>query len=74
MTNFTGTDLKNWVLILAGNIFIIILVVRAVGYYAKREWGELIGHVLVAILIAGFIYANDATVTLLRNLWATFIK
>lgn len=44
----TGSDLKTWVLLIAGNVFIIILVIRAITYYAKREWGELIGHFLAA--------------------------
>lgn len=68
--NFTGADLKDWVLIIAGNIFIVILVVRSVGYYAKKEWGELIGHFLVAVVIAGLIYANDQTLSMLKGLWA----
>ncbi|MGW2255403.1 hypothetical protein ACWCXH_35285 [Kitasatospora sp. NPDC001660] len=65
----TGADLKAWVLLIAGNVFIVILVVRSIGYYAKREWGELIGHILVAILIAGFVFATDTSVGLLKDLW-----
>ena len=67
--NFTGADFKDWVLIIAGNVFIVILVIRSVGYYAKKEWGELIGHLLVAVVIAGLIYANDAALALLQNFW-----
>jgi hypothetical protein len=66
-TGLTGEDFKNWVLIIAGNVFIVILVVRAVGYFAKREWGELIGHILVAVLIAGFIYSTDTMLSLIKG-------
>lgn len=66
-SGLTGEDFKNWVLIIAGNVFIVILVVRAVGYFAKREWGELIGHILVAVLIAGFIYSTDTMLSLIKG-------
>ncbi|MFE9701699.1 hypothetical protein [Streptomyces sp. NRRL S-920] len=60
----SGADLKTWVFLIAGNIFLIILVVRAIGHYAKREWGELIGHVITGILVAGFVFATDTTKTM----------
>lgn len=68
----TGLDFKDWVLVIAGNIFIVIFVVRAIGYYAKKEWGEMIAHIGVAIVLAGFIYATDTSITLLQNIWNLF--
>jgi hypothetical protein len=64
----TGTAIKDWVLVIAGNVFIIILVVRSVGYFAKKEWGDFIGHILVAVVIAGLIYATDTAITLFKGL------
>lgn len=64
-----ASDLKDWVLLIAGNVFIIILVVRAIGYYAKREWGELIGHILIAVIVAGFIFTPNTAISLLRGIW-----
>lgn len=64
-----GTDFKNWVLLIAGNLFIVVLVVRAVGYYAKREWGELLGHMCAGIVVAGLVYATDGSIGLLQNAW-----
>lgn len=72
MTNFTGADFKDWVLIVAGNIFTVILVTRMIGYYAKKEWGELVGHLIVAVLIVGFIYFNPVAIGLLKSLWTMF--
>ena len=72
--NFIGADFKDWVLIIAGNIFIIILVVRSVGHYAKKEWGELLGHILAAIVVGGLIYANDQSVALLKNAWTLLMS
>lgn len=65
----TLDGIKNIVLALAGNVFIIIFVIRAVGAYAKREWGELVTNILAAILIAGFIYFNDSTINILKWIW-----
>lgn len=65
----TGADFKDWVLILAGNIFIVIFVIRSLGSYAKKEWGDLTVNILAGILIAGLVYANDTTISLLKQLW-----
>ncbi len=65
----TGKDLKDWVILIAGNVFIVIMAVRAIGYYAKREWGELIGHLMAAVVIAGLVYAPDAAVSLFKGIW-----
>lgn len=64
-----GSDLKDWVLALAGNAFIILFIVRSVGSYAKKEWGELVVNILAGVLIAGFVYFTDGTITVLKQLW-----
>lgn len=72
MTNLAltdGADLKTWVLLIAGNIFIVVLVVRSVGHYAKREWGELLGHVLTGVVVAGIIYSPQTAVDLFKAIW-----
>lgn len=68
----TGDGLKDNVLIILGNIFIIILAARAVGYYAKREWGELVTHLVAGILIAAIIYFPDQVVGMLKSMWNAF--
>lgn len=65
---FTGAELKDWIIILAGNIFIVILVVRAVSHFAKREWGELLGTILIAIFIGWIVYSTDTFINFLK--WA----
>lgn len=69
----TGTDLKDWVLLLAGNIFVVILAVRSVGYFAKREWGEFTGMIIAAVLVAGFVYFPDQAISVLKQVWQTFL-
>lgn len=66
MTDFSG--LKDWVIVIAGNIFIVIMVLRALGAYAKRDWGDLITNLCVAIVIGFLVYANDSAVALIKHL------
>src|SRR5690625_7750646 len=63
---FTGAELKDWVIIVAGNIFIVILVVRMISHYAKREWGDLLTNFLVAVFIAWIVYSTDTFIGFLR--------
>lgn len=65
---FTGAELKDWVIIVAGNIFIVVLVVRMVSHWAKREWGDLLTNLLVAVFIAWIVYSTDTFISFLR--WA----
>ncbi|OEJ20884.1 hypothetical protein [Streptomyces subrutilus] len=65
----TGAELYSWIAIIAGNIFLIVLIVRAVGHYAKREWGELVGHVITGVIVAGFVFATEATKNMFVEIW-----
>ncbi|WP_030209260.1 hypothetical protein [Streptomyces sp. NRRL S-87] len=64
-----GASLLGWTKTIAGNVFLIILLVRAVMHYAKREWGEMIGHIIAGVIVAGFVFATDQTKTLLTDIW-----
>jgi hypothetical protein len=68
-----GASILTWILALASNVFIIIFIVRVIGAFGKKEWGELVINVIAAVLVAGLIYSNDATLTFLKNLWNSFI-
>lgn len=65
----TFDAIKNTVLIAAGNIFIIIFVVRSIGAYAKKEWGELVTNILAAIILVGFIYFTDSSINTFKWIW-----
>lgn len=69
----TFDAIRDWVLVLAGNIFIIIFVVRSVGAYGKKEWGELTINLLAAVLLVGLIYFNESFIELLRNVWQLIV-
>lgn len=61
------TDVDSAVTEETGNIFIIVLAVRMLGHYAKREWGEMVASLIGAIIVAFIVYANDAAVALLKR-------
>ncbi|MHA7957164.1 hypothetical protein ACX9I7_05325 [Streptomyces sp. L500] len=65
----TGAELQTWVIMVAGNIFLIVLAVRAVGHYAKREWGELLGHFVAGVVVAGFVFSSGTAKTMLIAIW-----
>lgn len=65
-----GIAIKDAVLVLAGNIFIIIFIVRTVGAFAKKEWGDLVVNILAAIVIAGFVYFTDSSIEVLKGIWS----
>ena len=67
----TGAEFKDAVLVVAGNIFIVILVVRAIGCWTKKEWGELIAHLILAIVIGAMIYATDLFLNVIKALART---
>lgn len=71
---FTGEDFKTAVLLILGNIFIIILAVRTLGHWMKREWGEMTAHIVGAILVAFVVYAPDTAVSLLNRAAETIFR
>lgn len=74
MTNFTGADLKTWVLVIAGNLLTILIVVRAVGAYARKEWGEMIALLIAAVVVGALVWANDAAISALKALAGLVLK
>jgi hypothetical protein len=68
----TGLAFRDWALVIAGNIFVIILAVRAIGYYARRNWSDMTAHVIGGVLVAGIIFFPDRVLTLLQNAWTLF--
>ena len=70
--NLTGTGLRDAVLVVLGNVCIVIHAVRAVGYYARREWGEMVMHLVGGVLVAAVIYFPSQVVELLKSAWTTF--
>lgn len=69
---YDGMDIKDWVITIAGNIFIVILLFRVLAHYAKKEWGELLTNLLVAVFIAWIVYSNESFIAFLTFMWGKF--
>jgi uncharacterized membrane protein (DUF2068 family) len=67
--DITLEGFKTTVLIILGNVFIIILALRALGSWAKKEWGEFATLIVSSIVIAGIIYFPNQAVEFLQWAW-----
>lgn len=65
----TGAELKTWILLVCGNIAAALLAIRALGLMLKKDWGEMITMIVMAVVLFGFIYAPDTTNDLFVGVW-----
>lgn len=68
----TGSGLADAILVILGNIFVIILAGRGIQLWAKKEWGEMIGFLAGAVVVAAFIWLPDQMISLLQWFWNLF--
>jgi TctA family transporter len=57
------------ILKILGNLFLLILAIRMVVAYLKKDYGEMIAEICVAVVIVGFVYFTDQTVGILKGIW-----
>lgn len=60
--------LKDWILTGAGNIFVIILAVGGLYFWASDRHGKLAAYVLSGAVVAAIIFNYDTVFTFLENL------
>lgn len=60
--------LKDWALTGAGNIFVIILAVGGLYFWASDRHGKLAAYVLSGAVVAAIIFNYDTVFTFLTNL------
>ncbi|MEU7153825.1 hypothetical protein AB0B15_38295 [Streptomyces sp. NPDC045456] len=65
----TGSELKNWILVVVGNLFAAFLAVRAVGHFIKDEWGKMITLGVAAVFVGAIIWVPDAVKDVLTGVW-----
>lgn len=74
MFNYTGSGVRDLVLGIAGNLFIVVLALGAVTFWAKTEWGRFITLVLGALLVAGFVYMPDQSIAFFKAVIGKFFS
>jgi len=52
-----------------GNVFTVVFIVRALGAYIKKDWGDMISQIVFAMVLVGFIYFTDQSIGILKFLW-----
>lgn len=65
----TGAQVKDWVFAIGGNAFWAILVIRAVMYFFREDWGKLTSCMFGAVFIVGCIYFPEAMKAMLSGVW-----
>ncbi|MEW1551508.1 TcpD family membrane protein [Streptomyces tsukubensis] len=65
----TGDELKDWFLVVAGNVFVVFLVARGIGHFIKKEWGEMVTLFIAATFVAGLVWAPETVQDMLEGLW-----
>ncbi|MFE4497117.1 hypothetical protein ACFRKD_32195 [Streptomyces niveus] len=65
----TGSELRDWILIVVGNLFGAFFAVRAFGHFLKREWGEMVTLFVAAVFVGGAVWAPDVMEDVLIAVW-----
>jgi hypothetical protein len=65
----TGAELKDWILVVAGNVFAALLAVRGLGHFLKKEWGEMVTLAVAAVFVGALIWYPDAVKAVLSGVW-----
>ena len=60
--------LKDWALTGAGNVFVIILAVGGLYFWASDRHGKLAAYVISGAVVAAIIFNYDTVFTFLTNL------
>ena len=63
----TGSWLKDWILIIAQNVFVVILAIGAVKAFGKKAWVAFITLAIAGVITAFFIYFPTEAVELLKK-------
>ncbi|MFF9908792.1 TcpD family membrane protein [Streptomyces olivaceus] len=64
-----GSDLKDWVLLVVGNLFAAFLGVRGFRHFVKDDWGGMITMAVAAVFVAGLVWFPDQVKNLLSGVW-----
>ncbi|MCX5426084.1 hypothetical protein [Streptomyces sp. NBC_00078] len=65
----TGSELRDWILIVVGNLFGAFLAIRALGHFLKKEWGEMVTLFVAAVFVGAVVWAPDLVKGVLTGVW-----
>lgn len=62
----SDNGLVSWILAVVGSLFTAVLAVRGFGHWMKKEWGQLITHIVGGAVVAIMIFTPNQAVTILK--------
>ncbi|MFD9819071.1 hypothetical protein [Streptomyces violascens] len=65
----TGAELKDWILIVAGNVFMAFLAIRAIGCFIKDDYGKMITLAVMAVFVGALVWLPDGVKVVLTGVW-----
>ena len=65
----TGEAVKDGLLLIIGNAFLVVLAVIAFGLWARKAWGEFVTTIAGAVVVVGFVYFPTQSVDFLKKIW-----
>ena len=66
--------LKNLVIQVLGTVLIIILLVRVMNAYAKRQWGEIVAEVIGVVVVGFFVWTPDTAISLIQSITSSIFS
>lgn len=65
----TGSEVADWIMVIAGNAFGAVMAYRAVLYFFREDWGKLVTCVFAGVFVVGFVFFPDQAKNLLGEVW-----
>ncbi len=66
MKNYTGNELLDWVITIAGNMYIAIALLRSLHYWGSEKYGSLALFLSTGSIVACCIWLNEQTINFLK--------
>lgn len=63
----TLEGLKTVILSVLGAAFLIVLVVRIFNHWTKSDWGKMVGELVIAVVVAIFVFFPDTALTVIKD-------
>lgn len=65
MKNYTGNELLDWLITIAGNIYLAIAIIKTGQFWGSEKYGSLALFLGTGIIVGCFIWLNEQTISFL---------
>lgn len=63
---YTGRSVVEWILSVVGAVFTVVLVMNMTAIFAKKDWGQMIGFIVAAIVCGWVILSPDTFIAFIK--------